>query len=229
MAPQGKIVDYRLVLQKTPTMPIRVTVVEDNEEIRMLTTSLLNLYADIACVGTFCDAETFLAALPGLDPEVVLMDIGLPGMSGIDCVFKCQDQPAPRPEFIMFTNHMDSKEVFDALAAGANGYVLKGGPPENLAEAIREVTSGGSPMSRQISRMVTRSFHRMEKQHPDLEKLTEQEWAVLQGLDKGLAYKEIAAQRFVSEHTVRTQVRSIYQKLQVHTRTEALNKLHGRE
>ena len=129
---------------------------------------------------------------------------------------------------MMFTDHTESKGVFEALAAGASGYVVKGGTPERLADAIRDVKAGGSPMSRQISRMVTNAFQQTEKKYPELEKLTEQEHTVLRGLDNGWSYKEIATQRFVSEHTVRTQVRSIYEKLQVHTRTEALNKLHGR-
>jgi DNA-binding NarL/FixJ family response regulator len=208
-------------------MPIRVAIVEDDAEIRKLTVSLLNFYADIEGVGAFGSAEDFAKNLPSLRPDVVLMDIGLPGMSGIECVRACHLEH-PSIEFIMFTDHSDTKEVFEALAAGATGYVLKGGLPEQLASAIREVKEGGSPMSRQISRMVATAFRQSEQKHPKLEKLTPQEWEVLHCLDKGWAYKEIAARRFVSEHTVRTQVRSIYQKLQVHTRTEALNLLHGR-
>lgn len=208
-------------------MPIRVAIVEDDAEIRKLTASLLNFYTDIECVGAFGNSEDFVNNLPSLSPDVVLMDIGLPGMSGIECVRNCHLE-FPGIDFVMFTDHTDTKEVFQALAAGATGYVLKGGLPEQLANAIREVREGGSPMSRQISRMVAMAFRQSEQKHPNLEKLTPQEWEVLQCLDKGWAYKEIAAQRYVSEHTVRTQVRSIYQKLQVHTRTEALNLLHGR-
>jgi DNA-binding NarL/FixJ family response regulator len=208
-------------------MHIRVAIVEDDAEIRKLTAGLLNFYPDIECIGAFGSAEEFLPGLPALHPDVVLMDIGLPGQSGIECVRACSDSYR-EVEFIMFTDHTDSREVFEALASGANGYVLKGGTPERLAAAIREVAEGGSPMSRQISRMVVKALQQAEQKHPDLEKLTPQEWEVLQCLDKGWAYKEIAAHRVVSEHTVRTQVRSIYQKLQVHTRTEALNLLHGR-
>ena len=157
-------------------MHIRVAIVEDDAEIRKLSAGLLNFYPDIECVGAFGSAEEFLDNLPTLQPDVVLMDIGLPGMDGIACVDTCKgssidsESAGCKAEFIMFTNHTDSREVFEALKAGATGYVLK----------------------------------------------------------KGWAYKQIAAHRFVSEHTVRTQVRSIYQKLQVHTRTEALNLLHGR-
>ncbi len=216
------------VHEKLKRMAIRVAIVEDDAEIRKLTASLLNFYPDIECVGAFGDAEDFIANLPALHPEVVLMDIGLPGKNGIECVHICRTSGNQQVEFVMFTDHTDTKEVFQALAAGATGYVLKGGTPERLAEAIRDVKEGGSPMSRQISRMVASSFQRTEPKFPELDRLTEQEWEVLRGLDKGWAYKEIATQRFVSEHTVRSQVRSIYEKLQVHTRTEALNKLHGR-
>jgi DNA-binding NarL/FixJ family response regulator len=216
--------------QISQTMPIRIAIVEDHEDIRKLTASLLNFYPDMECVSSFGDAESFRQSLPALRPDVVLMDIGLPGQSGIECVRACKDETSDpegigrRTEFIMFTDHTDTKEVFEALKAGAAGYVLKGGTPERLAEAVRDVVEGGSPMSRQISRMVTEYFRSLEKKDPELEKLTEQEKIVLDYLEQGLAYKQIAAARFVSEHTVRTQVRSIYRKLQVHNRTEALNK-----
>ncbi len=209
-------------------MPIRLAIVEDDVEIRKMTSSLMNFYTDIECIGAFGDAETFLKNMPILQPDVVLMDIGLPGQSGIECVRSCKEHKKCAIEFIMFTDHTNSKEVFDALAAGATGYVVKGGTPERLAKAIREVMDGGSPMSRQISRMVAESFHRTMEKYPELEKLSPQEQEVLECLDRGWAYKEIAAHRFVSEHTVRTQVRSIYKKLHVHSRTDALNKLHGR-
>ncbi len=208
-------------------MPIRVAIVEDDEDIRKLTTSLLNFYPDIECIGAFGNAEDFAKNLPSLLPDVVLMDIGLPVQNGIECV-RANHETFANIEFLMFTDHTDTKEVFEALAAGATGYVLKGGTPEQLANAIRDVHAGGSPMSRQISRMVATAFRQSEQKHPSLDKLTPQEWEVLQCLDKGWAYKEIAAHRFVSEHTVRTQVRTIYQKLQVHSRTDALNMLHGR-
>jgi DNA-binding NarL/FixJ family response regulator len=209
-------------------MPIRIAIVEDDSEIRKLTCSILNFYPDLECIGLFGSAEEFKDALPSLHTDVVLMDIGLPGLSGIECIRQCRSG-LPSVEFIMFTDHTDSREVFEALAAGASGYVLKGGLPEQLAEAIREVHAGGSPMSRQIARMVAGSFKRTEPLYPDLENLTPQEREVLKFLDKGLSYKEIASEKFVSEHTIRSQVRSIYRKLEVHTRTEALNKVHGRK
>lgn len=202
---------------------IKVAIVEDDNEIRKLTASLLNFYEEIECVGTFSNAEEFSHALPSLQPDVVLMDIGLPQQNGIECVRE-NHLKFPDIEFVMFTNSIDTKGVFEALASGATGYVLKGGKPEKLIESIREVKAGGSPMSRQISRMVTATFQQTEKKYPELEKLTEQEHEVLKGLYLGWSYKEIASHRFVSEHTVRSQVRSIYQKLQVHTRAEVMLK-----
>jgi len=206
---------------------IKVALVEDDADIRKLTASLINIYPDLECIGTFTNAEEFENSLPTLNPDIVLMDIGLPGKTGIECIRDIG--PAKQSiQYLVYSDHQDSREVYDALAAGANGYVLKGTTPEKLAEAIRELHQGGSPMSRQISRMVASSFKNNERKHPDFEKLTPQEWEVLTRLERGLAYKEIAAERFVSEHTVRSQVRSIYEKLHVHTRTEALNKLHSR-
>jgi two-component system, NarL family, response regulator LiaR len=206
---------------------IKIAIVEDDTEIRRLTLSLLSFYPDIACVADFASAETYLDALPTLDVDVVLMDIGLPQKSGIECIAACHEA-YPHIEYIMFTDNVDKKNVYHALSVGAVGYVVKGGLPEHLAEAIREVKAGGSPMSRQISRMVTAKFKETEPLYPELDKLTEQERAVLKGLDDGKSYKQIGQQKFVSENTIRSQVRSIYEKLQVHTRTEALNKLHGR-
>jgi DNA-binding NarL/FixJ family response regulator len=206
---------------------INVTIVEDDVEIIKLTQYLLQCHPDITCVASFETAEAYREALPTLKTDVVLMDIGLPNQNGIDCIRVCRHH-FPNIEYIMFTDHTDSKEVFEALSVGASGYVLKGDTPDRLAEAIRDVVAGGSPMSRRIARMVTAFFKRVEPLYPALSKLTTQERAVLTGLDEGKSYKEIAAQKFVSENTIRSQVRSIYEKLEVHTRTDALNKLHPR-
>ncbi|MDZ7876443.1 MAG: response regulator transcription factor [Saprospiraceae bacterium] len=219
---------FDISLIKQHKKMIKVTIVEDDDDIRKLTASLLNFFDDIECQDLFSSAEDFTAALPTLQTDVVLMDIGLPEKNGIDCVKNCHIL-FPNIEFVMFTDHIDAKKVFAALSVGASGYLVKGEKTDRLADAIRDVVAGGSPMSRQISRLVTASFQRTEPQFPELQKLTEQERIVLRGLDEGFSYKEIANQRFVSENTVRSQVRSIYEKLHVHTRTEALNKLHNRK
>ena len=202
---------------------IKIAIVEDNTDVRKLTASLLNQFSDIECVGSFESAEAFSAAVPHLQADVVLMDIGLPKQNGIECV-RQNAEKYPNLEFIMYTDHADSKDVFNALRAGANGYVLKGGLMEQLAENIRDIKAGGSPMSRQFARMALEYLRKTEQDYPELDKLTEQEHEVLKGLYKGWAYKEIATHRFVSEHTVRSQVRSVYSKLQVHTRAELMNK-----
>ena len=208
-------------------MSIRVVIVEDEKEIRELTARLLAMYEDIDCVATFESAEIFSSSLPKILPDVVLMDITLPNQTSIECIRQVHPQ-YPAVEFVMFTSHNDTKKVFDALAAGATGYVLKGGTPENLAAAIREVKNGGSPMTRSIARLVTNSFNHPENEHTEFPTLTKQEKEILNDLNKGWSYKEIAAQRFISTNTVRSHIRHIYEKLQVHSAIEALNKLHKR-
>jgi two-component system, NarL family, response regulator LiaR len=208
-------------------MLIKVAIVEDDSDIRQITVNLIGFYSDLECVGAFASAEAFKEKLPSLDVHIVLMDIGLPQQNGIACIEQLHPQ-FPEIEFIMFTDHYDGKEVFKALSVGASGYVLKGGKSEQLVEAIREVVAGGSPMSHQISRMVIRSFQNTEPQFTELDTLTKQEREILNSLDKGWGYKEIAAQHFISENTVRSHIRNIYKKLEVHTRTEALMVLHGR-
>ncbi|MFN8317809.1 MAG: response regulator transcription factor [Saprospiraceae bacterium] len=203
---------------------IKVCLVEDDEEIRQLTKDVLEFKEDIICAETCSSAEDFIDKLPDLNVDIVLMDIGLPGMSGIECVRKCTENSS-KPDFVMYTTHFDSHEVFEALRAGAKGYILKGGSPDRLIQDIYDIADGGSPMSPQISRLVAESFNEANKRNPDIEKLSKQEWEVLKALNKGLNYKEIAAERFVSTHTVRAQIRSIYDKLHVHSKVEAIKKI----
>jgi DNA-binding NarL/FixJ family response regulator len=185
---------------------------------------VLEFESNIKCEPCYSSAEDFIGGLPSLEVDIVLMDIGLPSMNGIECVKKCTEN-ADRPIFVMYTTHFDSREVFQALRAGAKGYILKGSSPERLVQDVYDIAAGGSPMSPQISRLVTESFNENLKKDSHLDKLTKQEWEVLKALDKGLNYKEIAAQRFVSTHTVRAQIRSIYEKLHVHNKLEAVKKI----
>lgn len=209
-------------------MAIRVAIVEDDAELRKLTASILNFYPDIECVGTYESAEAFGETFLAFRPDVVLMDISLPGENGIECVRKWK--PARREtHFVMLTSLADPQKTFDALRAGATGYVLKPPMPEQLAAAIREVWSGGSPMSADIARFVVESFQQTQTGLSEREKLTRTEREVLQDLDDGFSYKEIASRRFVDITTVQSHVRHIYEKLEVHSRTEAVNKAFGRK
>lgn len=200
---------------------INICLVEDDNEIRQLTKSVLELSPEIKCSYEFSNAEDFLRNIETLNVDFVLMDIGLPGMSGTECVKFC-NYNNKNIDFIMYTTHFNATDVFEALKSGAKGYILKGGSPEKLVQDIFEMAEGGSPMSPQISRLVTESFNEHSKRNEDLDKLTKQEWEVLKALDKGLNYKEIAAERYVSAHTVRAQIRSIYEKLHVHSKLEAI-------
>lgn len=193
-------------------MKIRIIIVEGEEERRKLTVSILREYPAIECIGDFADAESFRARMPDLQPDVVLMDMDLPKQSGIECVRALVSQENDT-KFVMFTKHFDSKEIFDALKAGAIGFILKGEEPEQLVNAIREVQAGGSPMPIQISRMMFESFKKTKEKPPELESLTNREWEVFQALKKGATHKQIAAKLFLSLETIHALVRSIHGKL----------------
>ena len=194
---------------------------EDDDEIRSLTKDVLELSGKIECISEYSSAEAYISGSKNEEVDIVLMDIGLPRMSGTECVRYCLAN-GKKVNFVMYTTHFDAGEVFQSLKAGAKGYVLKGGMPDRLIQDIQDVIDGGSPMSHQISRMVIESFHTDLDSTSEISKLTKQEWEVLSGLEKGLTYKEIAALKFVSTHTVRAQIRSIYEKLQVHSKVEAI-------
>jgi DNA-binding NarL/FixJ family response regulator len=202
---------------------IIVAIVEDIREIREGLRLLIDNSDGFVCVQTYQTAEDALMALPLDPPDVVLMDIHLPGMNGIEAVRRLKGL-CPRTQFLISTVYEDDTNLFESLKAGASGYLLKKTAPANLLEAITEVYRGGSPMNSQIARKVIASFQ--EKPTPD--ELTAREREVLQALSRGLRYKEIATDMAISAETVRTHVRHIYEKLQVQSRTEALNKVYGR-
>lgn len=215
-------------MKNNATKPIRVLIVEDNAEIRKLTSGILNFYADIECIGAFDSAEAFFKVAETLKPDVVLMDIGLPGKSGIEAVWELKPKLRDT-EFIMFTIHDDTDRIVEALSSGATGYVLKDSSPEKLAEAIRDVAAGNSNMTASVARVLVESMQQRQRNHQLIAKLTDQEQKVLYLLRDGLAYKEIAGELFIAIHTVRTHVRHTYEKLEVHTRTEAVNKAFGKK
>src|SRR6185436_13561399 len=166
--------------------------------------------------------------LPELQPDVVLMDINLPGKNGIDCVRELVEK-IPATQFMMCTVYDDDDNIFEALRAGATGYLLKRTSPAQILEAIRDLREGGSPMSGEIARRVVESLHKKNQPAAATEILTQREKEILDYLSKGFLYKEIAAELFISMDTVKKHIHNIYEKLQVQTRTEALNKAFSRK
>lgn len=203
--------------------PIQVAIVEDLDEVRQSLREMIEEAEGMTCRNDYADAE---AALPGLlaePPDVVVMDIGLPGMNGIECMLRVKLKN-PDIRFMMFTIFDQDNQVFEALKAGADGYILKHEPMEEILEAIREIYVGGAPMSRHIARKVMRSFHRLPATPSGEAPLTLRETQILEQLTQGLLYKEIADNLVITTGTVKQHIHNIYQKLHVQNRTEAINK-----
>jgi DNA-binding NarL/FixJ family response regulator len=201
-------------------MSIKVAIVEDNTRVREGVVIFLNGSPDFTCSGAFETAEEALRRIPLKIPDVVLMDISLPGMSGIECVQKLKETH-PGIQVMMLTIYEDDERIFRSLAAGATGYILKNTPPAQMLEAIRDLHQGGSPMSGVIARRVVQSFRRAESPADILEDLSERETEILSWVAQGYRDKEVAEKFFISPETVRKHLRNIYQKLHVRTRTEA--------
>ncbi len=204
-------------------MAITVSIVEDNEQLRTTLARVIGRSEGFRCAGHYGDAEAALEGLPKDRPNVVLMDINLPGMSGVECVRRLKQQ-SPDIQVVMLTVYEDTDNIFNALAAGAAGYLLKRTKTAELLEAIREVHRGGSPMTTHIARKVTQSFQKAGPSPKPTENLSEREQEVLDCLSQGFLYKEIADKLGISYETVHTYIRRIYEKLQVRTRTEAVAK-----
>ena len=204
-------------------MAITVSIVEDNDQLRATLARLIDRDEEFRCLSQFANAEAALENLPKERPKVVLMDINLPGMNGVECVRKLK-QIAPEILVVMLTAYEDTENIFNALAAGATGYLLKRAPKAELLEAIREVNQGGSPMTTHIARKVVQSFQKAGASSKPTENLSTREQEVLDCLSQGFLYKEIAEKLGISYETVHTYIRRIYEKLQVRTRTEAVAK-----
>ncbi|MBI5384111.1 MAG: response regulator transcription factor [Verrucomicrobia bacterium] len=204
-------------------MPITVSIVEDNDQLRGTLARVLARAEGFQCVGQHPTAEAALEALPTEKPNVVLMDINLPGMNGVECVRRLKAL-LPQTQVMMLTAYEDTENIFNSLAAGATGYMLKRTPREELLEAVREVNRGGSPMTAHIARKVVQSFQRPAAASQPTEDLSPREKEVLDCLAQGFLYKEIADKLGISYETVHTYIRRIYEKLQVRTRTEAVAK-----
>lgn len=207
---------------------IAVSIVEDMDEIRARLKSVLEESEQFACMSVYRNAEDALRELPLSCPDIVLMDINLPGMSGIECIRKVKAL-CPEILFIMFTIYEDSEQVFEALAAGASGYLLKKTPHDQITAALKELYEGGSPMSTQIARKVVAFFQKkVGKENESDTILSPREKEVLEHLSKGYLYKEIAGKLEISTGTVRQHIHKIYEKLHVQNRTEAINKFYGK-
>jgi DNA-binding NarL/FixJ family response regulator len=216
-------------LEKTTQRVIRVCVVEDDPVVREQLVHLLTRCPGFACVSSHRSAEAALEEIPRHKPDVVLMDINLPKMSGIDCVRQLKGQ-LPGTQYIMLTVYEDADVIFKSLLAGAVGYLLKGrtGSGPQVLEALRDAARGGSPLNSLIARKIVQHFHhqpsRGDVEHP----ISTREREVLELLSKGLPYKEIADMLGVNIETVRKHCHNIYEKLQVSSRTEAVVKFLGK-
>ena len=202
---------------------VRTAVVEDDPLLRTLVEAGLGEHPRIAVIGVFPSGDRFLEELPFLDADVVVMDINLPGTNGIECVRRAKPQ-RPAMQFLMSTVFENPAYIFDALCAGATGYLVKGAPVTDLAAAVLEINGGGSPMTPAIARLVVASLQGGASSTMQQALLTTKEREVLDGLAAGLMYKEIAVKLAVNISTIRTHVRSIYEKLQVHSRAEAVRR-----
>jgi DNA-binding NarL/FixJ family response regulator len=214
--------DTHLILK----MPIRVSIVEDLVEVREGLARFIRLDNDLQLLSCFEDAESAMSALPEEQPDVVVMDINLPGMSGIECIRRVKEK-SPNTQFMMFTVYENDEKVLEALQAGATSYLLKKTDSFKILEAIKELNQGGSPMSSNIARKLLNKFL-SDKQKTKKEILTARENEILSLLADGLLYKEIADRLQIVHGTVRQHIYNIYQKLHVQNRTEAINKYFER-
>ena len=207
-------------------MQISVSIVEDDVNVRGSLARLIDSTEGFSCVSQHPDAENALKEIPSVKPQIVLMDINLPEMDGVECVRRLK-QRLPDTQVVMWTVYENTNIIFAALAAGASGYLLKRSAPEQVVRAIRDVISGGSPMSSHIARKVVASFQKVVNPKHEYEKLSTREQQVLDYLAQGFLYREIAEEMKITYATVHTHIRHIYEKLQVRSRTEAVVKHLG--
>jgi DNA-binding NarL/FixJ family response regulator len=210
------------------TAPIQVAIVEDDEEIRANLAHRISSNASFRLLRSCASGEAALAELPPLNPDVVLMDINLPGIDGVECVQRLKDK-LPGTQFLMLTVYEDNNRLFKSLIAGASGYLLKRTPAAKLLAAIREAHAGGSPMTPQIARRVVQHFRQLPQPIEESVKLTQREIEVLEQLAKGYLYKEILDNLDIGRGTLNYFIRNIYEKLHVHSRTEAVVKYMNKQ
>jgi DNA-binding NarL/FixJ family response regulator len=209
-------------------MPIKVSIVEDSRGTRQSLAELLGNSPALCCIGAYRDAEQALQRIPAEPPDVVLMDINLPGMSGIECVARLKER-LPKVQVLMLTTYDDSNLIFDSLRNGASGYLLKNMPSAEIVQAVEQVHAGGAPMSMLIARKVVSHFQEIKEPATEGGKLTRREQEILALLARGYLYKEIGDQLGITLSTVRAHLHAIYEKLHVQSRTQAVVKFLGRE
>jgi DNA-binding NarL/FixJ family response regulator len=209
-------------------MPIKVSIVEDSRGTRQSLAELLGSSPALRCTGAHRDAEQALHKIPAEQPDVVLMDINLPGMSGIECAARLKER-LPKVQVLMLTTYDDNDLIFDSLRKGASGYLLKNMPSAEILQAIEQVHAGGAPMSMQIARKVVSHFQHIKEPASDVNQLTRREHEILALLARGYLYKEIGDQLGIALSTVRAHLHTIYEKLHVQSRTQAVVKFFGRE
>lgn len=202
---------------------IRVAIVEDNAGLRESLSEFFQRTPGFASAGAYASCEQFLRRLPHIAADVVLMDIGLPGMSGIEGVRELRSR-SPETDVMMLTVYEDETRIFESLCAGASGYLLKKTSPSGILKAIRELRGGGAPMSASIARKVLEMFKHSPPPGPADWQLSDREKEVLQGLVRGWSYRMIAEHCFISIDTVRSHIKKVYEKLHVHSKTEAVAK-----
>jgi DNA-binding NarL/FixJ family response regulator len=206
---------------------VTISIVEDLDEVREALQRMINQSEMFCFVESFNNAEQAEKNIPQQQPDIVIMDINLPGISGIECISRIKEK-CPDTQFMMFTIYEDDEKVFEALKAGAHGYLLKNTPKEKLLNALEELYNGGSPMSTNIARKVIEAFEKKNQPPEELNTLTNKEKQILDLLAKGFLYKEIANQLHSTRNTIKQHIHHIYEKLHVQNRTEALNKAFPR-
>jgi DNA-binding NarL/FixJ family response regulator len=204
-------------------MAIKVAIIEDARGTRESLKELISRAPGMSCAGAYGSAEDALAEIPNANPDVVLVDINLPGMSGVECVSRLKEIQ-PKLQLLILTTYEESDLIFNSLRAGASGYLLKNMRPAEILQAVEQVHAGGSPMSMHIARKVVSYFQHSRPSRSDVEKLTKREHEILSLLAKGYLYKEIADQLSISLSTVRAHLHTVYEKLHVQSRTQAVVK-----
>ena len=220
----AQIHNIRFAKNQCTVSAIKIAIVEDE---KMIGSSMLEFLTNdpiIECLGLYTNAESFMIDFESIEVDVVLIDINLPGKSGIECVAELK-QSKPSVQFLMCTSFEEPENIFESLKVGATGYILKNASPDKLISAVYDIHRGGSPMSPEIARMVVQSFNFNREADDLLKTFSAREQEILQLLSKGYQYREIAQKLFISVETVRTYLRRIYENLQVRSKVEALNKV----